>query len=267
MSENNDDHAIMDLLDFQRYQLAFTKHLRQPKSAPKPAKASAKGMAIYTEIVFNNIVSSVSACFPVAQLVMGKRAWTTLIRDFFINYQSQTPIYKEVPQEFLKFLESQHKHTSLLTNKNLPPFLSQLAHYEWIELALSTSIIKEIETISINLKDDLLTKKPVLVEVSALLKYDYPVHKISKKFKPTQPEATFLLVFRDITNRVQFIELNAVTFRLLQLLGPNKLTGKQALTQLTNEIKHPDLDAVIEFGTDILLGLKEQGAIVGVLNS
>ena len=90
MYANNDHHAVKDpvpteLLDFQQYQLAFTKYLRQPKSAPKPAKVSAEGMAIYTEIVFNNIVSSVSACFPVAQLVMGKRAWTKLIRDFVIE--------------------------------------------------------------------------------------------------------------------------------------------------------------------------------------
>lgn len=259
------DPATMELMDFQRYQLAFTKHLRQPKSAPKPANVSAEGMAIYTEIVFNNIVNSVSACFPVTQLVMGKTAWTKLLRDFFTYHQAQTPIFREVPQEFLKYLESQYASISLMTNKNLPPFLCQLAHYEWIELALSTSTIKKIETTSINLEVDLLTNRPVLASVSALLQYDYPVHKISKKLKPTQPEATFLLVFRDINNKVQFVELNALTFRLLQLLEGSKLTGKQALAQLSDEIKHPDLDALIMFGEDILLGLKRRGAIVGVI--
>lgn len=263
MSDNNNSISAVELLDFQRYQLDFTKHLRQPKSAPRPAKVSARGMAIYTEIVFNNILGAISACFPVAQLVLGKRAWTTLIRDFFIYHQAQTPIFREVPQEFLKFLESQYANPSLATNKNLPPFLKQLAHYEWIELALSTSTATN-EVTAIDLAADLLINTPVLAAASALLQYDYPVHKISKKFKPLLPEATFLLAFRDATNKVQFVELNAVTFKLLQLIKEKEHTGKQALTQLASEIKHPDLDAVLEFGTDILQGLKAQGAILGV---
>ncbi len=269
MARNNNHDVVVELLDFQRYQLAFTQHIRQPKSVPKPAKVSAKGMAIYREIVFNNIVSSVSACFPVAQLVMGKRTWLKLIRDFFMHHPAQTPIFREIPQEFLKFLESDHAGVSLAL-KNLPHFLSQLAHYEWIELGLSsfisTFVSNEItETKPINLEGDLLSHKPVLTEALALLQYDYPVHKISKKFKPTQQDTTFLLVFRDINDKVQFVELNALTFRLLQLLEGSKLTGKQALAQLSDEIKHPDLDALIMFGEDILLGLKRRGGIVGVI--
>ena len=247
------------LLDFQRYQLAFTQHLRQPKTSPKPAKVATKRMAIYTEIVFNNIIDSVSACFPVAQNVLGKRVWQKLVRDFFIHYQSQTPIFREIPQQFLKYLE-----TNPAINNNAPAFLNQLAHYEWIELALSTSDT-EIENTKVDFNGDLLERQPKLAAISALLQYDYPVHKISQRFKPTQPEATYLLVFRDATNKVQFVELNAVTFRLLQLTENQTLTGRLALIQLAREINHPDVQAIIEFGLDIMQGLKAQGAIIGAL--
>ena len=259
MSDNNENSAIK-LLEFQHYQLAFTKHLRQPKSAPKPAKISAKGMAIYTEIVFNNVLGSVSACFPVAQLVLGKRAWNKLVREFFIHHQAQTPIFREVPQEFLTFLDKQYTSTSEAADKKLPPYLKQLAHYEWIELALSTSTATN-EAKAIDVEADLLTNTLVLAAASALLQYDYPVHKISKKFKPTQSETTFLLVFRDTANKVQFIELNAVTFRLLQLIKETKWTSLQVLTQLSDEIKHPSSKAVITFGIGLLQDLKTQGAI------
>lgn len=248
-----------NLLDFQRYQLAFTQHLRQPKTSPKPAKVATKRMAIYTEIVFNNIIDSISACFPVAQNVLSKRAWQQLVRDFFIHHQSQTPIFREIPQEFLSYLD-----TNPVTSISLPIFLNQLAHYEWIELVLSTSDA-EMENTKVDFNGDLLEQQPKLAAASALLQYDYPVHKISKRFKPTQPETTYLLVFRDAANKVQFIELNAITFRLLQLTENESLTGRQALTQLASDINHPDLQAIIEFGLDILQGLKAQGAIIGTL--
>ena len=252
-----------NLLDFQRYQLAFTQHLRQPKTAPKPANINAKGMSVYTEIVFNNMLDSVSACFPVAQKVLGSRAWKKLVREFFTHHQAQTPIFREIPQEFLSYLTTRLKTNSVDATK-LPAFLNQLAHYEWIELALSMSNL-DVDTSIIELDGDLLNGKPQLNAASKLLQYDYPVHRISQKFKPENQESTYLLVFRDIANKVQFIELNAVTFRLLQLIKDESLTGKQALTALAGEINHPDLQAITEFGTDILRELKLQGAIIGTL--
>lgn len=251
-----------NLLDFQRYQLAFTQHLRQPKSSPKPARISAKGMAVYTEIVFNNILSSVSACFPVAQKALGTRAWQKLIRDFFIHHQAQTPIFREIPHELVCYLDARQT-----TNGDLPAWLNNLAHYEWIELAVSMSNAeighREIDsTTNINPNDDLLERNPKLAVASELLQYDYAVHKISKKNKPSQTEATYLLVFRDATNKVQFVELNAVTFRLLQLTEHENLTSKQALSKLAAEINHPNTQAVIEFGLDMLRGLKAQGAVL-----
>ncbi len=246
-----------NLLDFQRYQLAFTQHLRQPRASPKPAKVVKKRMAVYTEIVFNNMMDSVSACFPVAQNVLGKRAWQKLVRDFFIHHQSQTPIFREIPQEFLNYL-----NINSVTSIKKPAFLNQLAHYEWIELALSTSDTI-IDNTKIEVNGDFFKQQPKLTPASALLKYDYPVHKISNKFKPTQPEATYLLVFRDTVNKVQFVELNDVTFRLLQLIQNDNLTGQQALTELASEIHHPDLKLIIEFGLSTLYALKAQGAIIG----
>lgn len=261
MSINTDKD---NLLDFQRYQLAFTQHLRQPKTAPKPTNMNAKGMAVYTEIVFNNIFDSVSACFPVAKKVLGLRVWKKLVREFFTHHQAQTPIFREIPQEFLSYLEIRLK-TNSVDGTNLPAFLNQLAHYEWIELALSMSNL-DVGASTIELDGDLLNGKPQLNVASELLQYDYPVHRISQKFKPTNQESAYLLVFRDIANKVQFIELNAVTFRLLQLIKDESLTGKQALTALSGEINHPDLQAIIEFGTDTLRELKLQGAIIGTSN-
>lgn len=118
-----------NMLDFQRYQLEFTAHIRNPKANKMPDQVNDVGMAVYREIVFSNVLNSVSACFPVCVQVLGKNAWDKLVRQFFANYQATSPIFKEIPQQFLQFLN---------TVGNLPAYFQQLAHYEWVELAINT---------------------------------------------------------------------------------------------------------------------------------
>ena len=241
----------MHMLDFQRYQLAFTAHIRSPSSNKKPARVQDKRMAIYREIVFNNIFSSVSACFPVCKSIMGARAWRKLVRAFFANYQASTPIFREIPQQFLQFID---------TTIDLPIYFQSLAHYEWVELAVASLLT---EPIKLSKKTDLLNEKPILAAAHMLLSYDYAVQSISKHHLPKGVKKTYLLVFRNLDNQVKFIELNLTTFQLLNLIEANELTGKQALTRLAEEIAHPDVEAMITFGAEILADLVNQQAIIG----
>ncbi len=239
------------MLDFQRYQIAFTAHIRNPSQHKKPARVADPRMAIYREIVFNNIFGSVSACFPVCKSILGARAWRKLVRQFFANHQSNSPIFREIPQQFLQFINDV---------KDLPAYLQQLAHYEWVELAIGA---QQTDAIKLSNKIDLLNEKPILAPANMLLAYDYPVHKISKRHKPNSTEKTYLLVFRNNEHRVKFIELNPMTFQLLTLIQENEMTGKQVLTMLEKGIGHPDTDAIIQFGKEILTDLANQQAIIG----
>ncbi|MFM9835141.1 MAG: DUF2063 domain-containing protein [Methylophilaceae bacterium] len=241
------------MLEFQKYQLAFTSHIRDPKTHAKPAKVKDKRMAVYREIVFNNILGSVSACFPVCQQVLGKRDWLKLTKQFFAAHQASTPLFREIPQEFLKFLTF---------FDDIPDYLQQLAHYEWVELSVN---MQAVETPKISISADLLNETPILAPAHRLLEYDFPVHKISKKFKPTNPEKTFLLVFRNLDLKVKFIELNPMTYILLNILLQNELTGKQALANLAEDMQHPNKDVIITFGLDVLQDLVNQQAIIGSL--
>lgn len=243
------------MLDFQRYQLAFTAHIRDPKTNKKPAKVNDVRMAIYREIVFNNLFSSVSACFPVCQQMLGKRAWQKLVRQFFSQYQANSPIFREIPQLFLQFLK---------TNNDLPDYFAQLAHYEWVELAVNSMLS---ESIKLSKKIDLLGEKPVLAAANMLLEYDYAVHKITKRHTPKVTEKTYLLVFRNLDNQVKFIQLNPITFQLLDLIIKNGLTGRQALERLAEALNYTNIDTIILFGTEILIDLHNQQAIIGSTES
>ena len=239
------------MLDFQKYQLAFTAHIRDPKTHAKPAKVKDARMAVYREIVFNNIFGSVSACFPVYQQILGKRAWLKLTKQFFAQHPASTPIFREIPQEFLKFIAEV---------EGLPAYFQQLAHYEWVELAISA---QKTETPKISKTPDFLHETPVLAPAHMLLEYDYPVHKISKKFKPEIEEKTYLLVFRNAEFKVKFVELNAVTFALLKRIQSDHLPGAQALVRLAEVLPTLDGEAVLNFGLQTLQDLVNQQAIIG----
>jgi uncharacterized protein len=239
------------MLAFQKYQLEFTAHIRNPSANKKPAKVKDARMAVYREIVFNNIFGSVSACFPVCKSVLGTRAWRKLVRDFFAHHQAQTPIFREIPQQFLEFLK---------TVGNLPEYFQALAHYEWVELAVASQLT---ETIKLSKKTDFLNENPVLAPANKLLQYDYAVHKISARHKPIMAEKTYLLVFRNTAFKVKFIELNPMTFQLLSIVDKGNVTGKQALVWIGEHIRHPDANAMIQFGVEILADLASQQAIIG----
>ncbi len=90
---------------------------------------------------------------------------------------------------------------------------------------------------------------------------------ISPRFKPEQSlqQAVNLLVFRDVGDQVRFIELNALTARLISLLQAQDRTGRQALGLIAEEIRHPEPETMMEFGRALLEDLRQQGVILGVL--
>jgi uncharacterized protein len=241
------------MLAFQQYQLAFTAHLRDPKHNKKPAKANNSRMAVYREIVFNNIIASVSACFPVCKNVLGKRKWQQLCRAFFAQHQATSPLFREIPQAFLDFLNQQQAIT-------LPAFIPQLAHYEWAELAIANMAE---QTLSLNTNTDFLEQRPLLTSAHLLLEYDYPVHTISKRQQPTEQSKTYILMFRNREFKVRFIELNMMTFELLKQIQNNAITGEQALTQIALALQHPQPEVIVQFGLGILQDLMQQEAIIG----
>lgn len=240
------------MLSFQEYQIAFAAHIRDPKNNPRPKGVPANRMGVYTHGVYLNVKEAVSACFPVCQSVIGPRKWQQVCKLFFAQHATETPIFREIPEEFLDFIS-----TTDLGALKLPDFFQQLAHYEWVELAVSAMPDTMAQP---GTTDDLLNKAPVFAP-HMLLAYDYPVHKISPSYKPAEQAPTFLLVYRQTDGTIQFNELNPVTYQLIQQLEEG-ITARTALLNIASAIQHPEPEVIVTFGIDILKGLREQGAIV-----
>lgn len=248
--------------DFVRQQYAFTAHIRNPEKNPRPHDVEERRMKIYRELFYNNAEGFMANTYPVLRQITTDKHWHAMIRDYFANHLSHTPLFPEMPREFLKYLEHERK-----PHPDDAPFMLELAHYEWVELALSI-LDEDIDLSEINTKGDLLAGIPVISPLAWVLSYHYPVHKISPEFQPRTPDdpLTHLVVYRDHFHDVNFIVLNPVTTRLLQLINQdnNRSTGHALLTQIAHELKHPQPETVINGGAQILNDLRKRDVILGV---
>jgi hypothetical protein len=246
---------LQPLPEFQRFQYAFTAHIRDPKASPRPPGVNARDMKIYSELLYNNVEGFLLACFPVMRQALGVRKWSALVRDFFRTHRSRTPYFRQISDEFIQFLQNEWTPPA-----GYPPFTLALAHYEWIELVLSVSTRSEAR--AFDPAGDMLDGVPLLNPVLANLRYDWPVHRIAPRRK-TQPAETHVLVFRDAGDQMQFSEINAFTARVLSLLEPGNVSGRAALEQVADESRHPDRTLLIRAGGVLLDELHARGAILG----
>jgi len=249
--------AMPALLEFQRFQYAFTAHIRDPKAHPRPRGTEARRMQVYSGLVYNNIESFLLACFPVLRKVLGMRRWTRLVRAFLATHRSRSPFFRQIPDEFICFLQAEWTASA-----HYPAYVLELAHYEWIELVLSIST-RVPDWDRIDPGGDLLEQRPMLNPVLASLHYHWPVQRIGSRVR-IAPAETYLLVFRDAGDRVQFMEINAFTARLLNLLETAQLTGRRALEIVATESRHPVPEAVIQGGLVVMRDLHARGALLGV---
>lgn len=250
----------MTIPSFQQYQTQFTQYLRDPRPELLPSHVSKKRMQVYAKIVFNNLTSSISACFPVLSQCLGERKWRALTREFMRCYPSASPIFREIPEQFLHFLQ-QLEPGFRLARWRYPSYLQALAHYEWVELSLSS---KETVTLNTQQPSDWLQEVPYVNPVLENLAYPYRVHTIGPEQQVAAPEETYLIVFRTAQYDIKFIEANAVTHRLIDLLLAEKQTGQTLFTKLALELGYPDAEALTRFGVTLLQSLYEQHVIIGV---
>ena len=246
--------------EFIQQQYRFAAHIRDPEHQPAPPDVEDRRMAIYRELFYNNVEGFISNTFPVLREIFDDSRWHAMVRDFFIQHLAKTPLFLEIPREFLAWLEN-----SQITQADDFPFIKELAHYEWVELALSVSE-ESCEQENIDRQGNFLTGIPVLSPLAWHLSYHYPVHEIGPDKQPQQPGETDtqLVVYRNRQDDMGFMLINPVTKRLLELIdADNNETGQQLLGRIAAEMSHPNPDIVVDGGIQILKGLAEKDIILG----
>lgn len=243
----------------QRMQYEFAANIRDPENTELPEGIEARRMKIYQELFFNNIEGFVSSSFPVIRKLYDEESWEQIIREFMQNHRSHSPLFAEIPIEFLDYLSGNGRHLLLKY-----PFLLELAHYEWVEVAVIFA--DEENKVHSSSAPKWLEQKPVVSSICHILAYEYPVHLISKEFTPGEDEkqATFLVVYRDEEYNVGFMELNAVSYQLLSYIDGDTV-GKAIIEKIARELQRDDVESLYPMVIELFDSFRQKNILLGTV--
>src|SRR5690606_23778499 len=164
----SDLHAQLDVL---------AGWIREPSGSAPPG-VEQRRLDIYRELFFNNVANLLGGNFPVLRRIHGDAAWRALVHAFYRDHGSRTPLFTELPREFLRYLETRGEDPAM-------PWLRELAHYEWAELALQISEATR-DDVAHDADGDLLAGCPLPSPLAWPLAYAWPVHRIGPDYRPRQ---------------------------------------------------------------------------------
>ncbi len=248
-------------------QLALTRHLRDPQGQAAPAGIEQRRLAIYRDLLFNNIEGLLAGNFPVIRQLLGDVEWPVLVRAFYRDHRCQTPLFTEIAQEFLHFVQARAQRAD-----GDPPFLAELAHYEWVELALQIAEAS-VDDIDHEPACGAGSRPPqahmdgvsMLSPLAWPFAYRWPVHRLGPGYAPALPPdaPTLLLLRREPDGEVRFSELSPLAFRLLQRLAQSpSLSDRVQLQALAQEAAATDVASFIGHGAVLLERMHASGVLL-----
>jgi Uncharacterized protein conserved in bacteria len=116
-----------------------------------------------------------------------------------------------------------------------PPWFADLAHYEWLELAVETAP---------DVPAQVGPQGLALAAGLQLAGYEWPVHTIGPGAAEVQPATTFVAVYRNRQHVVRFSVLTPAAAQLLATLQGNMCDWQAACAQLATQWGMPVQDMV-----------------------
>ncbi len=242
-------------MSFLQIQQSFIDHIKQPSSS-LPEGTDARRMKVYRELFFNNMEGFISSAFPVLKTLYTKDNWLALVQTFFVEHDCETPIFIEIAQEFLVFLQTEYKF-----NESDPAFMLELAHYEYMELVVAVAKDnpqhKQIDTPIIN-------QALCLSDTAKVLQYLFDVQRISDEYRPESPSDSpqFFCLYRDDEDEVIFLQLTPLSAQLLGFLSQYEAVNFDDLKEwLVSVYSNMDQNVLVQGALQLLEDLATKGVV------
>ncbi|WP_416308049.1 DNA-binding domain-containing protein [Neptunicella sp. SCSIO 80796] len=238
--------------DFQTVQQQFIRYIKDPDNHPAPSGIEDRRLKIYRELFFNNILGFLTNGFPVLASLYGEIRWQQLARQFFARHVCVSPYFVDISKEFIDFLQNEYE-----IQDQDPVFLLELAHYEWVELDIS---IRQADRIVKWWDGKSLDVPLCFSELAWLLSYPYPVHKITPEYQPQEKQPpTYLVVYRNSQDKVEFMQVNELTALLLTIIQQNEgMYLEQLKTRLIEDIPSVPVEQLHQGAEQIVTKMLQQ---------
>ena len=246
-----------EIAALREQQFTLARHLRDPEAHMPPPGIESRRLRVYRELFSNNIQSLLASGFPVIRETLGEAGWKALVQAFYAGHRSRTPLFTQIAAEFVGFLEER------ADGLGEPPWVAELAHYEWVEQAL---FVSDAQPADHDPNGDLLDGTPLLSPLALPLAYRWPVTEIAPSNIPSEPPTGFttLLMHRDAGHQVRFVRVAPLVYHLLASLQSTQRTGREHLAALAAEAGVDPVQMQVQ-GIELLRQLHSQGVVLGTL--
>jgi len=262
------------MMAFQSEQSTFVAALRHT-DAPLPQRVSPRRMQVYQRLVYNNIDSLLSRGLPICQQLLNSSGqWRPLLEHFIASPEPlHSPYFADLSAALVRLLA---QPTAALRALQLPAFIAELAHYEWLELAAqlapqpSNHHWLDIDPLS----DQQLLNSTITTAANLQLgHYHWPVMQISAATSKavlaagTRSEPLTIAVHCDATGRSHFTALNPLASALIsQLQQQHSLPLQQHLQQLAQTTATTSLQQLLSHAPALVRQLAKK-RLLGVSSS
>lgn len=206
---------------------------------------------VYRRLVRNRLYETIEHCFGCLFERIGQERSGALVDRFLAERASRSPYLRDVPGEFLEWLERAGKG-------DLPAYGLDLARFEWAELSAAYT---EDEARSI--LDFAMELPAALSPAHRLLWLKHPVHRDGELGEETP---VVLCVYRDPRSfEVHTLELSPITGALLREFARAERPVVDVVRDVAREYGAIVDSAFVEALSAVIADLIERGVIVGSL--
>lgn len=230
----------------------LTTWLRSPESAPPPEGVDPGRLAVYRELLLNNVTGFVENGFPVLKAMLPDSVWQELVSDFFAGHRCHSPYFRDIPAEFRQWLEGRTELAGTY------PWLPELAHFEWAEMEadMAEGTWRAAEAGE-------LWQLPVVIAPCVWpLVYRWPVHRFPLADPEPSPSPVALLLYRTRDHAVRWLETSLPVLALVEQLqnGPRSL--REAVQDLAAD-SGMDPEVLADMIRPGILALEASGIVQG----
>ncbi len=244
---------------FKETQEAFTRYVRDPEANPPPPGSKPERMAWYANLFFNNIDGTLANAFPALRASLDDDGWQALTRPFFRDHPAHSPILRDLPGEFLAFLQERPELTD---------WQRELAAYELARFDLMAEDSAPAPS-DLDAQGDLLAGQPVVSSLVRLMVTAYPVDRIAASLEAGETPAIppegmhHLALHRDANGAPFALTLSPGSAQLLlALTEAEDRTGREIVAQLAEVFGRP-ADELLGFAGEQLAQWRGQGILLG----